>query len=147
MTLPPQVEVVDEVPASVVPVPNFVRRIGVITARIQGSWSLPGVPRSRDFHCRVRLHADDAGVLREVELWQCDDDPELRASLLKAIRASSPLPPLEGNAQPAHDLTLGFRRVCLAVCGSSEQCPAERIPALSAVNVGADASDLCYLSH
>jgi hypothetical protein len=82
--------------------------MGIITARIQGAWSLPGGPRDRDFHCSVRLHEDDAGVLREVELWQCDDDPELQASLLKAIRASTPLPPIKGDSHPAHDLTLEF---------------------------------------
>ena len=105
---PPEVEIPQEAPPPVGPVPDFIRRIGVITARIHGAWSLPGAPRSRDFHCRVRLREDEAGVLREVELWQCDDDPELRASLLKAIRASSPLPTFEANPEAARDLTLDF---------------------------------------
>ncbi len=102
----PHLEVADVVPETITPIPDFVRRIGVITARIQGAWSISGMRRNRDFHCRVRLRQDGAGVVREVELWECDDDQELQASLLKAIRASSPLPPLDGDSQSEQDLTL-----------------------------------------
>jgi hypothetical protein len=108
LPVPTPVEVADEAADTALPAPDFVRRIGIITARIQSAWSLPGVRPSRDFHCRVRLREDEGGGVREIELWQCDDDPELRESLLKAIHAAAPLPPLAGDHQPAHDLILDF---------------------------------------
>jgi hypothetical protein len=107
IALPSHVEVPDEVAEPAGPVPDFVRRIGIITAQIQGAWSLPAIRQTRDFHCQVRLREDEAGVLRAIELRPCDDDPELRESLLKAIRASAP-PPLEGDSQPIRELTLSF---------------------------------------
>jgi hypothetical protein len=108
LTPPPHVEIPDDVSPPAGPVPDFIRCIGIITGRIQGAWLLPSVPRSHDFHCRVRLHEDAAGIVSEVELWECDDDPQLRESLLKAIRASAPWPVLQVDSQPEHVLTLDF---------------------------------------
>ena len=91
------------------PVPAAVRRIGEITARLQAAWVLPPRSATTNFRCRVRIRQDEAGALSGIELQHCDDDPELRASLIAAVRAASPLPTRDNLEHSGWDLTLEFK--------------------------------------
>ncbi len=124
----PQLEAADE-SAAEVPAPGFVHRIAEITARIQRAWLLPDVRRIRNFHCRIRLDQDEAGALRPIALQECDDDAELRASLLKSIRAAAPLPVLEADPRGERGLTLDFDAFATLTAGrrSSVQ-PSASVP-------------------
>jgi hypothetical protein len=112
----PHVDLPDEdaqrAPAPASQVPVVVRRIGEITARIQGAWVQPvaqrAAPGAGEFHCRVRILQDEGGTLRALNVQQCDADEALRASVLKAIRASAPLPTRDDAENGAWDLTLEF---------------------------------------
>jgi hypothetical protein len=89
--------------------PPFVRRLGELTARIQGAWLVPPGAVNDDFHCRVRIRQDIGGAVRDVTFDACDDNAVLRASLLRAIRTAGPLPALGAAASAADQgVTLEF---------------------------------------
>src|SRR5262249_39293202 len=49
-------------------VPEYVRRMAALTARIQSLWVLPHSRLAADFRCRARLRPGESGTLDEVEL-------------------------------------------------------------------------------
>lgn len=73
-------------------VPEYVRRMAALTARIQGLWKLPRARLVSDFRCRARLHTGESGSVEEVELENCDASGPVRASIAQAIEHSMPLP-------------------------------------------------------
>jgi hypothetical protein len=88
--------------------PEYVRRMAVLTARIQGLWKLPRTRLAADFRCRARLRAGESGSVEEVELESCDDSGPVRASIAQAIEHAMPLPLPQERAGAAADIVLQF---------------------------------------
>lgn len=88
-------------------VPEYVRRMATLTARIQGLWELPRVQLAGELHCRARLRPGESGSLDEVELESCDASGPERASIAQAIERAMPLP-LPQRPGVATDIVLQF---------------------------------------
>jgi hypothetical protein len=66
---------------------------GQIRARIERAWLRPrDVLESERFRCRVLIRQQANGIVREVELQQCNGSWRWQQSLVNAIFSSSPLP-------------------------------------------------------
>ena len=89
-------------------VPEYVRRMAALTARIQGLWKLPRTRLAADFHCRARLRPGESGSVEEVELESCDDSGPVRASIAQAIEHAMPLPLPQERAGATADIVLQF---------------------------------------
>jgi hypothetical protein len=89
-------------------VPEYVRRMAALTARIQGSWKLPRERLGADFHCRARLRTGASGTVEEVELESCDDSGAVRASIAQAIERAMPLPLPQDRSGTRPDIVLQF---------------------------------------
>lgn len=92
-----------------------------IDARIQRAWQKPRTPiwaadkNSKDglrektfFSCQARISQDIHGSVTEVELLDCDRDPEWQMSLVNAIQRASPLPAPPSPTVFTNTLTLYF---------------------------------------
>ena len=89
-------------------VPEYVRRMAALTARIQSLWVLPRVRPAADFRCRARLRPGESGSLDEVELEDCDDSAPVRASIAQAIEHAMPLPLPQEQPGSSTDIVLQF---------------------------------------
>jgi hypothetical protein len=71
----------------------FGRYVNQISARIERAWIRPRTPvESGQFACRARIVQERNGVVREIELEDCNGDAEWQLSLARAIQSASPLP-------------------------------------------------------
>ena len=100
-------------------VPAYVTYMGQVTARIQRLWALPRAARAAEFHCRVRIRRGPGGEVRDLILAPCDTDPDLKASVLAAIRRAAPLPEHPDPQSSAEMLSLDFAVFAAAAQGSS----------------------------
>jgi TonB C terminal len=107
----------DSAPQPVDATRTLVLRMGQLTARVHAAWAAPADRASQEFHCRVRVSEDDDGAVRRVEWLRCDEDPALRDVLQAALRAASPLPLLDPNADGARTVTLDFAAIPAANAG------------------------------
>lgn len=84
-----------------VAIPWYVRYVGQLTASVQSAWTPPASTASSSFHCRVVLHRPKDGDAHQVSLQDCDPDPAVQASVLRAVRDAMPLASSPGLEAPA----------------------------------------------
>ncbi len=93
------------------PAPEYVRRMAVLTARIQGLWKLPHTRLAADFRCRARLRPGESGAARRGELESCDDSGPVRASIAQAIEHAMPLPLPQKRSRDCRGHRAAIRRL------------------------------------
>lgn len=95
----------------------FGRYTGQIDARVQRAWRKPRTPVDESiavaaeppiFRCQARIKQDEAGFVKEVELFSCNGSPEWQVSLVRAIQRSSPLPAPPNPSVFTNVLTMSF---------------------------------------
>jgi hypothetical protein len=86
------------------------RYIGQVRARIDRAWQRPRTAIGAGiFQCQVRVDQDSLRQVTGVTLLQCNGFARWRLSLVRAIKAASPLPAPPNQAVFAHRLLLTFR--------------------------------------
>jgi len=97
------------------------RYLGQITARIERAWVKPKDPiEGGIFACRVRITQDQMGGIQRIVLSRCNGDERWQASLLSAIKTSSPLPGAPDPSVFARVLTFELNSAQYVDGGSAE---------------------------
>jgi TonB family protein len=71
---------------------DFDQYLDEMRKRVESRWKQP--PKSENLHAAVKFNLDRAGRVSELELAKSSGRKEFDASVLEAVRSSSPFPPL-----------------------------------------------------
>jgi hypothetical protein len=94
---------------------------GQIRARIERLWLRPRTALADpQFHCRVKIRQDASGTVRAVTLQDCEGTQDWLDSMIRAVKASSPLPAPPDPAVFADTLEMSFHAFTFTE-GSSEE--------------------------
>jgi colicin import membrane protein len=90
-------------------VPAWVEWVTIVKERIQSNWTQPAGQPAISTPCRIYLRLTPTGAVESAEIKESCGNAALEASVLAAVRRSSPLPLPRDEAVPHRSLVLNFR--------------------------------------
>lgn len=78
---------------------------------VRPNWRLPSYLMDKELRCRIRIYLSEDGDLMKAEIYESSGNEEYDQRALKAVRQSSPFPPLESSISSRAingEILLGF---------------------------------------